>query len=139
MRTSRLLTALFALGFGGWSLLGGCHGNASCGDACTHYLTCAGADDPAYESQCVSICEGSPAATPEWLNGYVATDCNAAIGGFTGGSSGAGGSWGGGAGGGSSGSSGSGDCYPDGHACSAGGDCCNGNCIDQSVGDWICY
>ena len=32
-----------------------------------------------------------------------------------------------------------GGCYPDGHACQAGGDCCNGNCIDQSVNDWICY
>lgn len=122
-----------------WGCAGliGCHGDATCGDACSHYLSCAGASD-AYQSQCVSGCESAPATNnADWLNNFVGTDCATAVAIVSSSSSGSSGT---------SGSSGlsssggsSGGCYPDGHACKAGGDCCNGNCIDQSVNDWICY
>ena len=132
--------ALLALGVG-WSLVGACGGGASCGDACNHYLTCKGAD-ASNQSQCVSLCEQTPAATPDWLDGYVKTDCGTAVsiidGNGIGGSMDTSGGAGNGAGNGAGAGAGGG-CYPDGHTCSAGGDCCNGNCIDMSVGQWICY
>ena len=131
-------TWVWALAFVG---LVGCHHDPTCDDACTHYLSCEGATDAAYQSQCVSVCRQSPGATQDWLNQFVTTDCATAVAMIDGASGGTGGT--GGTGGFDPGvdpgAGGGGGCYPDGHACQAGGDCCNGNCIDQSVNDWICY
>lgn len=139
-----------ALALVGSSVLSGCHGDASCGDVCKHVLGCEG-QDTSDVSKCVSVCEQSPVATPDWRNKVAMASCSTIVPGTGSGGNnptgGAGGDFSTGTWDATSGTvdptttsgSSSSGCYPDGHTCSAGGDCCNGNCIDMSVNQWICY
>lgn len=81
-------------GFGG--LAGTTGGNATCDDACAHYLQCKGAgwDTPQNRSTCDQNCAGL-GVTPEQLTSYVGLDCQTAITTIEGGGSTSGGTSGG--------------------------------------------